>query len=185
MSRIGKKPVQVPGNVKVSIDPTSRTVSVEGPKGKLSLVYRPEVMVEWDQSEKKIAVSIPKEKESVKQVRAYWGLTRANIANLIKGVAEGYTEKLEVNGVGWNAKVQGQIVVLNLGYCNPINVKIPMGITVTVEGNVVTISGTSKQLVGQVAAEIRSKRTPEPYNAKGVKYVDEVIIRKQGKAVGT
>jgi large subunit ribosomal protein L6 len=185
MSRIGKKPIQVPGNVKVSVDPASRTVAVEGPKGKLSLVYRPEVTVAWDQSEKKITVSIPKEKEFVKQVRAFWGLTRANIANLIQGVTDGYTEKLEVNGVGWNAKLQGQTVVLNLGYCNPITVKIPMGITVTVEGNVVTISGTSKQLVGQVAAEIRSKRTPEPYNAKGVKYMDEVIIRKQGKAVGT
>ena len=185
MSRIGKKPIQVPGNVKVNLDATSRTINVEGPKGKLSLVHRPEVNVAWEQSEKRIVCSIPKEKEEVKQVRAYWGLTRANIANLIKGVTDGYVEKLEVNGVGWNAKLQGQNVVLNLGYCNPITVKIPSGVQVAVEGNVVTISGPHKQLVGQLAAEIRSKRTPEPYNAKGVKYADEVIIRKQGKAVGT
>ncbi len=185
MSRIGKKPIQVPGNVKVSVDPATRTVNVEGPKGKLSLVHRPEVRVAWDQSEKKITCTIPEGREDEKQVRAYWGLTRANIANLIKGVAEGYTEKLEINGVGWNAKVQGQNVVLNLGYCNPVTVKVPMGVQVSVEGNIVTITGPNKQLVGQTAAEIRSKRTPEPYNAKGVKYIDEVIIRKQGKAVGT
>lgn len=185
MSRIGKKPIQVPANVKVNIDPSTRTVAVEGPKGKLSLIHRPEVNVAWDQGEKEIRVTIPKEKEFVKQVRAYWGLTRANIANMIIGVTTAYTRKLEINGVGWNAKVQGQNVTLNLGYCNPILVKVPMGITVTVEGNVVTVSGMSKQLVGQTAAEIRSKRTPEPYNAKGVKYDDEVIIRKQGKAVGT
>lgn len=185
MSRIGKKPIPVPGNVKVNIDPATRAVNVEGPKGKLTMEHRPEVTVTWDQNEKAITCSIPDDKSHVKQVRAYWGLTRANIANMIKGVAEGYVRKLEINGVGWNAKVQGQNVTLNLGYCNPILVKVPMGITVTVEGNVVTVSGTSKQLVGQVAAEIRSKRTPEPYNAKGVKYDDEFIIRKQGKAVGT
>jgi len=185
MSRIGKKPIQVPGNVKVNIDPRTRAVNVEGPKGKLSLEHRPEVNVAWDESEKQITCTIPKEREYEKQVRAYWGLTRANIANLIVGVTEGYTRKLEINGVGWNAKVQGQNVVLNLGFCHTIDVKIPMGIQVTVEGNVVTVTGTHKQLVGQVAAEIRSKRPPEPYNAKGVKYQDEVIIRKQGKAVGT
>jgi len=185
MSRIGKKPIQVPGNVKVSIDPATRTVNVEGPKGKLALVHRPEVVVVWEPGEKHIACSIPKGKEHDKQARAYWGLTRANIANMIVGVTAGYTRKLEINGVGWNAKIQGQNVVLSLGYCHPVIVKIPTGVQVAVEGNIVTVTSTNKQLVGQVAAEIRSKRTPEPYNAKGVKYDDEVIIRKQGKAVGT
>lgn len=185
MSRIGKKPIQVPGNVKVNLDPKSHTINVEGPKGKLSLEYRPEVTVTWDESEKQITCSIPREQEFVKRIRAFWGMTRANIANLITGVTEGYTEKLEVNGVGWNAKLQGQIVVLNLGFCHTVSVNIPMEIQVTVEGNVITVTGTNKQLVGQVAAEIRSKRPPEPYNAKGVKYADEILIRKQGKAVGT
>ncbi len=185
MSRIGKQPVTVPAGVKVAVSPQTRTINIEGPKGKLSMVHRPEVSVAWQESEKSIVCSIPKEKADDRQIRAYWGMTRALIDNMIEGVVKGYEKKLEINGVGWGARVQGQKVVLNVGYANQIEVTIPAGVKVEVNQNAVNISGPSKQAVGELAATIRSKRKPEPYNAKGIKYSDEVITRKQGKAFGS
>ncbi|MHC4142629.1 MAG: 50S ribosomal protein L6 [Planctomycetota bacterium] len=185
MSRIGKKPIQVPSGVRVTIDPQSRAVAVEGPKGKLSMTHRPEVSVTWDEGENRIMCSIGPEQMKVGQNRAYWGLTRALIANMIVGVTTGYTKKLEVVGVGWGAKLQGQALQLNLGYSDPVNKPVPVGIEIAVEGPMITITGADRQAVGQFAAQVRAARPPEPYNGKGIKYVDEVIIRKQGKVFGS
>ncbi|MHC4126999.1 MAG: 50S ribosomal protein L6 [Planctomycetota bacterium] len=185
MSRIGKKPIQVPGGVRVTIDTQSRAVTVEGPKGKLSMTHRPEVSVTWDEGENRIICSIGPEQMKLGQNRAYWGLTRSLIANMITGVTAGYTKKLEVVGVGWGAKLQGQTLQLNLGYSDPVMKPVPAGVEITVEGPMITVTGSDKQAVGQFAAVVRAARPPEPYNGKGIKYVDEVIIRKQGKVFGS
>ena len=185
MSRIGKKPITVPPGVSVRLDPKKRTIDVEGPKGKLSYVYRPEVTVNWDESEKRIACSIPETAMASGQMRAYWGTVRARIQNMITGVTEGYQKKLEIIGVGWNAKPQGKTLQLNVGYCHPVDMTPPPFVEFAVEGAVVTITGPDKQAVGQFAADVRSKRPPEPYNGKGIKYVGERIIRKQGKVFGS
>ena len=184
MSRIGKKPINVPPGVRVTIDRNSRVVAVEGPKGKLAMTHRPEVAVTWEEGENRIVCSLTPQQMRVGQMRAYWGLTRALIANMIAGVTEGFTRQLEVVGVGWNAKAMGKTVQLNVGYCHPVDLPVPAGVEIKVEGNVITISGVDKQVVGQFAASIRKTRPPEPYNGKGVKYVDETIIRKQGKVFG-
>lgn len=185
MSRIGKKPINVPSGVKVALDTKTRTINIDGPKGKLSYVYRPEVTVTWDEGEKAIVCSIPEQQMSIRQMRAYWGTVRARIQNMITGVSQGYSKKLEIIGVGWNAKPLGtKGIQLNVGYCHPVEMPAPAGVEFAIEGNAITVSGADKQAVGQYAAEIRSKRPPEPYNGKGIKYADEIIIRKQGKVFG-
>jgi large subunit ribosomal protein L6 len=184
MSRIGKKSITVPSGVKVALDPKRHTIAVEGPKGKLSYAYRPEVSVTWNEGEKSINCSIPEDRMGERQFRAYWGTVRARIQNMITGASQGYTRKLEVVGVGWNAKLQGKNLQLNVGYCLPVDMKIPEGLQVGVEQQIITVTGADKQAVGQFAAEVRSKRPPEPYNGKGIKYTDEIIIRKQGKVFG-
>tara|TARA_R110000782_G_scaffold57258_11_gene119632 strand:- start:985 stop:1539 length:555 start_codon:yes stop_codon:yes gene_type:complete len=183
MSRIGRKPITVPKNVKVSI--SGRTVSIEGPKGSLKMEHRPDVAVAWDESEKAINVSVDEKKAADdRQLRAYWGTTRSLINNMIEGVTKGYEKKLEIVGVGWSGALQGKNLSLKVGYANRIEVPIPTGLTVAVDKQLVTISGPDKQQVGHFAAKVRSKRKPEPYNGKGIKYSDEVIMRKQGKAFG-
>lgn len=184
MSRIGKKPISVPGNVKVNLDAGSRTINVEGPRGKLSYVWSEIVTVQWDENEKEIACSIPEALMNNRQKRAMWGTDRSRIENMIKGVTDGYEKKLEIIGVGWNAQPQGKTLRLNVGYCHPVDLTPPAGVEFKVEGQVVTVSGPDKQAVGQFAANIRDQRRPEPYNGKGIKYTDEVIIRKQGKVFG-
>lgn len=185
MSRIGKKPVMVPAGVKVTLNPGQRTIEVTGPKGTVKGSWRPEITVAWKESEKQILVTTDLERLYEGNRSAFWGLTRANIQNMVDGVSKGYERVLEINGVGWGAKVQGKEVVLNLGYCDPINIAIPASVKVEVNQTQVKITGPDKQAVGELAARIRSQRKPEPYNAKGVKYSDEVIIRKQGKAFGS
>ena len=184
MSRIGKKPIVVPAGVKVSLDTKTRTVAVDGPKGKLSFPYRSEVEVTWDETEKHILCSITEEQTKFSLNRSLWGTTRACIQNIITGVTEGYSKRLEIVGVGWNAQAQGKSIRLNVGYCHPVELTPPAGVEFKIEGPMVTITGTDKQAVGEFAAKIRSKRPPEPYNGKGVKYVGEHIIRKQGKVFG-
>jgi large subunit ribosomal protein L6 len=184
MSRIGKKPIDVPTGVKVALNPKTRTIEVEGAKGKLSYQWHPSVSVSWDEAEKRIVSSIPEAKMGNGEFRALWGTTRARIQNLIVGVTRGYQKKLQVVGVGWNAKTQGKTLLLNVGYCLPVELEPPAGVSFVIEKDVLTISGPDKQAVGQFAAVIRSKRPPEPYNGKGIKYVDEIIIRKQGKVFG-
>jgi large subunit ribosomal protein L6 len=177
MSRIGKSPIVVPAQVKVNV--AGKKVSVQGPKGKLEmdLPRRTSLKVEGD----KIVVSRDGEDAEAK---AMHGLGRALVNNMVQGVSVGFSKKLEINGVGFKAAVQGNVVNLTLGYSHPINYPIPAQIKVTIEENTkVTIEGPSKQVVGQVAAEIRSYYPPEPYKGKGVKYSDEKIIRKEGKTV--
>ena len=184
MSRIGKKPVPVPSGVEVSIDPSKRLVNIKGSKGALSMTYRPEVSVSWEQDEKEIVVSIPDNQLRVRQNRAYWGTTRSLIANMIEGVTNGYRERLEIHGVGWSAKQQGMTLVLNIGFCNAIEMAIPQGVDLEVKSQNISISGIDKQVVGNFAASIKAKRKPEPYNGKGIRFAGEVIMRKQGKAFG-
>lgn len=182
MSRIGKKPIPVPSGVKVTLDPKARNIRIDGSHGKLSYDYRPEVAVEWDESGKRIVCTIPESRLGEGQMRAYWGTVRSRIANMVKGVTDGFKTELEIVGVGWNAQTAGKKIKLNIGYCHPVELDPPAGVAFAIQGAVVTITGPDKQAVGQFAAVIRSKRPPEPYNGKGIKYVGEQIIRKEGKS---
>lgn len=182
MSRIGKQPVQVPAGVKVTIQ--GRTISVQGPQGTLKLEHRPELKVAWNESEKSVVVSIDEKDKNNAEVKAYWGTTRAIVRNMVQGVVKGYEKSLEIVGVGWTAALAGKNLKLTIGYANPIMIAIPEGVKVVVEKQIVRVSGPDKQAVGELAADIRSKRKPEPYNGKGIKYTDEVIKRKQGKQFG-
>jgi large subunit ribosomal protein L6 len=181
MSRIGKKAVSVPGNVKVAV--ADGSVKVEGPKGALSINLRPEVQVEWNESAREVRCAIT-DAES-RAARAYWGMTRALIQNMVTGVTQGYEKTMEIVGVGWQAQLAGKQLKMQLGYASPVMMDIPPGITVSVEKQIVKITGADKQAVGQFAAAMRAKRKPEPYNGKGVKYANEVIRRKQGKQFGS
>jgi large subunit ribosomal protein L6 len=177
MSRIGKAPVAIPPKVKVEIK--GQAVSVEGPKGKLGfeLPHRTSAKIEGTN----LVVSRAGDDAEAKSLH---GLSRALINNMIKGVSEGFVKKLEIQGVGFKAAVQGDKVNLSLGYSHPVNYPIPRQIKVTVEENTkLTIEGPDKQVVGQVAAEIRSFYPPEPYKGKGVRYVGEHVVRKEGKTV--
>ncbi len=180
MSRIGKKPIPLPANVKVNVG-NDRTVTVESGSNRLSITHRPEVKVTVDEAEKQVVVE---RQDNERESRAFHGLTRSLIQNMITGVTTGFSKELEINGVGWTAQVQGQRVGMNVGYADTKYVPIPNGVTVDVQGNRVKVSGMDKQAVGQCAAQIRATRKPEPYNGKGVKYIDERIIRKAGKAFG-
>ena len=175
MSRIGKKPVPVPSGVTVNID--GQTVSVKGPKGELQTLLVNLVSVELKNDE-----VVVKPRNNSKQARSAWGLCRTLVANLIAGVTEGFSKTLEINGVGYRAAVQGNGLKLNLGYSHDVVYQIPEGIKVeTPKPTQIIVSGIDKQQVGQVAAEIREWRKPEPYKGKGIKYADEYIFRKEGK----
>lgn len=182
MSRIGKKTITVPAGVKVAIKDS--TIAVEGPKGKLSLKFRPEVRVAWAESEKSIQVTTDANLPEGADVGKYWGTTRALINNMIAGVTKGYEKTMEVVGVGWVPTLMGKKLKLQVGFANAIMLDIPVGLTVTVDKTFVKIAGPDKQMVGQFAASMRAVRKPEPYNGKGIKYQEEVIKRKQGKAFG-
>jgi len=188
MSRIGKKPIIVPGNCKVAVNANTREVAITGPKGEtLKVSYRPEISVSWNEKDRHIVCTTDMAKIEEGNRKAFWGTTRANINNCIKGVTDGYSEKLEIIGVGYSVKVVGKNLELKLGYANTIVLAIPQGVKVDIAtegGMFVTLSGADRQRVGEFAAAIRSKRKPEPYNGKGIKYVGETIIRKQGKATG-
>jgi len=176
MSRIGKQLILVPDGVEVKI--ADNKISVRGPKGELIQEINPLVIVEKKDNEISIAVKNPQ----VKQQKSLWGLFRRLIANMIVGVTKGFSKQLEVNGIGYKAVAQGDILVLNLGYSHPIEYKVPEGIEVKVEKNIITVLGIDKQVVGQTAAEIRAMRKPEPYKGKGIKYLDEILRRKVGKS---
>ena len=182
MSRIGKKPIPVPSGVKVNVG--DHDVSVEGPKGTLCMKRLSLVNIVVDDEAKAVKVSIDEANTRVKAARASWGTTRALINNMIQGVTKGYEKGLEVVGVGWTASVQGQQLKLMIGFANPIFVDIPQGLDVTVARQNIKVSGADKQAVGQFAAAVRAKRKPEPYNGKGIKYIGEVVRRKQGKQFG-
>ena len=176
MSRIGKMPVAIPAGVTVDIAAGNK-ITVKGPKGTLERVLVPEMDVKVENGE--VIVTRPND---LKRNKSLHGLTRTLIKNMVVGVTEGYSKKLEVNGVGYKAAKEGKKLTLNLGYSHPIEMMDPEGVETKVEGNVITVSGINKEAVGQYAAEIREKRRPEPYKGKGIKYSDEVIRRKVGKA---
>lgn len=178
MSRIGKKPVPVPANVQASVE--GQTVKVKGPKGELSFTLVEDVKVSKTAEGIEVAPV-----EETQRARAMWGMSRTMIDNMMKGVTTGYAETLEISGVGFRAAMKGKALNLQLGYSHEINYEIPAGITIALDGpkkdTIINISGINKQQVGQVAAEIRAYKKPEPYQGKGVKYKSEVILRKEGK----
>ncbi|MGP1608399.1 MAG: 50S ribosomal protein L6 [Clostridium sp.] len=175
MSRIGKKPIVVPENVDVKIE--GNTIKVKGPKGELERTFVKEINVELKDG----VINVTKSKD-IKQLDGLHGLTRTLINNMVEGVVNEFTKKLEINGVGYKVQKQGTKLVLALGYSHPVEVEAPAGITFDVEGNnKITVRGIDKQLVGQIAANIREKRPPEVYRGKGIKYDYEVIRRKEGK----
>jgi large subunit ribosomal protein L6 len=175
MSRVGKKPVPVPSGVTATVD--GQMVKVKGTKGELSFLVPEEVLVALEDG----AVTVNPRDES-KTARARWGMSRAQVANLVEGVSKGFEKRLEINGVGYKAAVAGKTLKLSLGYSHDIDFAIPAGVTITTpKPTEVVVTGIDKQIVGQTAAEIREWRGPEPYKGKGVKYSDEFIFRKEGK----
>ena len=176
MSRIGRMPIAVPAGVTVDIA-ENNTVTVKGPKGTLERVLPAEMEIKLEGSE--VVVSRPND---LKKMKSLHGLTRTLINNMVIGVSEGYEKKLEINGVGYRAQKQGKKLVLSLGYSHPVEMEDPEGLETVVDGtNIIVVKGIDKEKVGQYAAEIRAKRSPEPYKGKGIKYADEVIRRKVGK----
>lgn len=177
MSRIGKQPIQIPENVEVKLD--DDLILIKGSKGELKQKLHPDIEVEV--KDKEVIIKL---KEGVKNT-AIWGTFRSLVANMIKGVTEGFEKKLIFEGVGYKANVEGKKLVLNLGYSHPVEIETPQEIEFKVERNTIIVSGIDKQLVGEVAANVRSKRKPEPYKGKGIRYEDEVIRRKVGKRAVT
>ena len=176
MSRIGKKPITIPAGVEVKLD--GNTVTVKGAKGELSYTHNADITVAVEGNE--VIVTRPSD---VKEHRSLHGLTRTLIANMVEGVSKGYSKELEVNGVGYRAAKNGNELVLTVGFSHPVTFKENDDIKIEVPGpNKIIISGSDKQKVGQFAAEVREVRPPEPYKGKGIKYVDEYIRRKEGKA---
>ncbi|MCO5133990.1 MAG: 50S ribosomal protein L6 [Phyllobacteriaceae bacterium] len=175
MSRIGKKPVVIPDGVTASVD--GQTVTAKGPKGELKFVVNEEVIVKMGDDGIKVDP-----RDQSKDARSKWGMSRTQIENIMTGVSQGFTKSLEINGVGYRAAMQGKNLQLSLGFSHEVVYDVPEGITVaTPKPTEITVTGIDKQKVGQVAAEIRKYRGPEPYKGKGVKYADETIFRKEGK----
>ena len=175
MSRIGKKPVVVPDGVTASVD--GQTVTAKGPKGELKFVVNEEVIVKMGEDGIKVDP-----RDQSKDARSKWGMSRTQIENIMTGVSQGFSKSLEINGVGYRAAMQGKNLQLSLGFSHEVVYEVPEGITVaTPKPTEITVTGIDKQQVGQVAAEIRAYRGPEPYKGKGVKYATETIFRKEGK----
>lgn len=174
MSRLGKQPITIPAGVEVTL--TSGVLTVKGPKGTLSRPVPAQVVVTIENG----IVTVAPGKQT-DEARALWGTIAAHVRNMIKGVTEGYTKTLEIEGVGYRAEAQGTNLKLNVGFSHPVLLPTPEGITLAVEKNVIKVSGFDKDVVGQFAADIRKVKEPEPYKGKGIHYVGEYIIRKQGK----
>ena len=175
MSRIGKRPVELPSGVTASV--SGQTVEVKGPKGARNFTATDDVTITLDDN----VITVKPRGES-KRARQQWGMARTMVANLVQGVTEGFKKELEINGVGYRAQMQGNTLKLNLGLSHEVNFEVPEGVTVTApKPTEVVVEGADQQLVGQVAANIREWRVPEPYKGKGIKYKDEYIFRKEGK----
>ncbi len=174
MSRIGKKPIEIPENVEVKI--VGQEVAIKGPKGELFRKVLPEIKVE--KKENKIFL-LPQKK--TKSTNAFWGLERALLQNMIIGVSEGFEKKLEIRGVGYKARVEGNDLILEVGFSHPVKIQAPADIIFKTEGNIVIVSGINKEKVGQVAAKIRRVRPPDHYKGKGIRYLGEEIRLKPGK----
>jgi large subunit ribosomal protein L6 len=175
MSRVGKQPIQIPSGVTIAVD--NDYITVNGPKGELKQFTMPGVKL--NQMDGTLTVGRANDE---RQNRARHGLMRTLVSNMVTGVTQGFEKKLEINGVGYRVQQQGQDLKFNIGFSHDVVYKVPQGVTASVEQNVITISGTDKQRVGQAAAEIRALKKPEPYKGKGIKYSDERIIRKSGKS---
>jgi large subunit ribosomal protein L6 len=175
MSRLGKLPIAIPAGVEVKV--SDKEISVKGPKGELKQAIHPLIKVEMVDNQLLVTASL-----EVKEGKALWGLFRGLINNMVVGVSTGFTRKLEINGVGYRAAVAGKVINFNLGYSHPIVFPLPDGISAVIEANVITLSGFDKILLGDTAYKIRALRKPEPYKGKGIKYSEEVIRRKAGKA---
>lgn len=175
MSRIGKVPVKIPSGVSVTL--SDDKVVIDGPKGSLSQHMVSNIKINQSDGELSVAPLNDEKKSYANQ-----GLMRTLLHNMVTGVSQGFEKKLEVNGVGFRVSVSGDKLVLSIGYSHPVNYQIPQGIQISTQQNTITVSGTSKQQVGQAAAEIRSLRKPEPYKGKGIQYAGERIIRKSGKS---
>jgi large subunit ribosomal protein L6 len=175
MSRLGKLPIQLPAETQAKFE--DNFIIIKGPKGELRQKLHDMVKVEAKDREITVQVKHPE----VKKERAFWGLYRSLINNMVKGVSEGFSKKLEIVGVGYRAKLNEKKLILNVGYSHPVEFDLPEGISALVEENIITISGIDKQLVGEIAARIRKIKKPEPYKGKGIKYVGEIIRRKEGK----
>lgn len=177
MSRIGKQPIVLPQGVTSTV--VERSVSVSGPKGELAVALPPKAkVIERDGA---LHVSVPNPADG--REAAFWGLARSLLANAVRGVTEGYEKKLEVNGIGYKAQLNEDTLSLSVGFSHPVLFPVPQGITATVAGNVITLTGINKELLGETAARIRKIRPPEPYKGKGIKYQGEIIRRKVGKVV--
>lgn len=174
MSKIGKQPIIIPAGVEINLD--GNLVVVKGAKGELKRKIAPEIKIE--KKDKQLIFSPAKQ---TKRTAALWGLSRMLLANMVEGVAKGFAKQLELEGVGYRVAMQGQDLVLNLGFSHPVQFKAVPGIEFKIEKNTITVSGIDKESVGQVAADIRKLRPPEPYKGKGIHYVGEVIKRKAGK----
>ena len=178
MSRIGKKPIDIPNGVEIKIENNNHVV-VKGPKGQLENDFNPDLSIKIEDNQ----VKIERPNDSA-FMRAIHGTTRALLANMVKGVTEGFTVELEIVGIGYRAAMKGKSLELQLGYSHPIVYEPPEGVQIAVEGNIIKVSGIDKQKVGQVAAEIRNFRKPDPYKGKGIRYKGEVLKLKAGKSVG-
>lgn len=177
MSRIGKLPIAIPSSVTVEIN--GNDIKLKGPKGELSRTIHPKMKIEQVENELKVL-----KPDETKESRSLHGLTRSLVANMVTGVEKGFEKKLEIVGVGYRAQPSGNRITLNLGFSHPIEYQAPIGITFEADQekkNIITIKGIDKELVGEVAAKVRSFRPPEPYKGKGIKYIDEHIVRKAGK----
>lgn len=174
MSRIGKKPIQIPKGVQVKIN--GQKITVKGLKGELSLKLRPEIKVEVQGNELFV---VPQRK--TKKTKPFWGLIRALLYNLVEGVSEGFEKKLQLEGVGYRAKLEGNDLVLEVGFSHPVKIICPEGIAFLVEKNIISVSGADKEKIGQIAATIRRVKPVEPYKGKGIRYLGEVVRRKEGK----
>jgi large subunit ribosomal protein L6 len=181
MSRIGRKPVEIPKGVQVSI--TKDSVQVKGPKGTLNLKRHQAVDIKQGKEDGKDVIVFERTGEDGKE-RAAHGLMRALVGNMMKGVTTGFERQLEINGVGYKAEIKGPKIVLSLGYSHPVEYQLPEGVAAKVDKNMLILSSIDKEKLGGAAAEIRSFRPPEPYKGKGIKYVEEHILRKAGKTAG-
>lgn len=176
MSRIGKKPITIPDGVEVKIE--GQKIIIKGPKGQLEREIRPEVGVEIKNGK---ILLFPKLESKI--TKALWGTFRQHIFNMVKGVTEGFKKELEIEGIGYRAELEGETLVLRVGFSHPVKISPPSGIKIDVAKNIITVSGPDKELVGQIAAKIRAVKPAEPYKGKGLKYAGERIIRKVGKKV--
>jgi large subunit ribosomal protein L6 len=180
MSRLGRKPIDLPDKVKINI--SGQMVSAEGPAGKHAVTLHPEISAKVEEG-KRVVVAV---KGTSQQQKALWGTWRSHVANLLEGVSKGYEKNLEISGVGYNAKIQGTKLTMVLGFSHSIEMDVPKGLTVACTSpTAISVKGVDKQLVGEFSAQIRGKRPAEPYNLKGIKYKDEVVRRKAGKTFVT